>query len=151
MAIQTSLGTAYAISAGPPATFDEAGYAALSYTDVGEVTNLGDFGATFEDVTNIPLLTGITEHRKGAIDYGELAMVVAYDVDDAGQILVESGVDGANRDVVYSHEVTLQDGQILYFTGQFFSAPLSVGDASTMVTTNVNVKLSTQPVKVAAP
>ena len=142
MAIQTSLGAAYAISAGEPATYDSVGFGALTYTEVGEVTALGNIGATFEDVTHTPLKTGITQHRKGGIDYGELSFPVAYDDADAGQDLVRSGVDGANRDVVYSHKITLQDGQIFYFTGQFFATPYAIGDASSMVNQDVTVKLT---------
>ena len=151
MPIQTSLGTIYEVSAAAPATYDEAGFAALSYTEVGEVTNLGSLGATFEDVTHTPLKDGVTQHRKGAVDYGELAMTVAADDDDAGQILVDSGVDGANRDVVYSHKVTLQSGAVRYFSGQLFSNPETIGEASSMVNMEVNVKLAGKVLKVAAP
>lgn len=148
MAKQTSLGTAYAISAAEPATYDEAGFVALSYTEIVGVTNIGDFGPTFEDVTDIPLVTGITEHRKGGADYGEFAPVASYDVSDAGQILFLSGVDGAEKDTVFSHRVTLQDGTIFYVTGQIFAAPISVGDASSMVSITGNVKLNNKPVVV---
>ena len=140
MGIQGSLGASYSISAGEPATYDDTGFAALTYTEVGEVANLGDFGPTFEDVTFVKLKTGLTEHRKGSVDYNELSMSIAYDGADAGQILIKAGVDGANRDVIYSHKIELAGGEIFYFTGQFFSAPISVADASSMVTQTVTVK-----------
>ena len=142
MPIQGSLGATYSISAAEPATYDDTGFAALTFTEVGEVATLGDFGPTFEDVTFVPLKTGVTQHRKGGADYGELSMSVAYDEADAGQVLIKSGVDGANRDVVYSHKIELAGGEIFYFTGQFFSAPYSVADASSMVTQSVTVKLT---------
>lgn len=148
MAKQTSLGTSYAISAAEPATYNEAGFVALSWTEVPDVTNVGDFGPTFEDVTDTPLVTGITEHRKGGADYGEFAPVMTYDNTDSGQTLFLDGVDGVNRDVVYSHRVTLQDGTIFYVTGQIFAAPISVGDASSMVSITGNVKLNNKPVVV---
>ena len=146
MATQGSLGAIYSISAGEPATYNSAGFVALTFTEVGEVATLGDFGATFEDVTFVPLKTGITEHRKGGVDYGELSMSIAYDEADAGQILIKSGVDGANRDVIYSHKIELTGGEIFYFTGQFFSAPYSIADASSMVTQSVTVKLTNQTI-----
>jgi hypothetical protein len=146
MAKQTALGTSYAISAAEPATYDEPGFVALSWTEVPDVTNIGDFGPTFEDVTDTPLVTGITEHRKGGADYGEFTPAMTYDATDAGQALFQDGVDGANRDVVYSHRVTLQDGTIFYVTGQIFAAPLSVGDASAMVSLSGSVKLNNKPV-----
>ena len=148
MAKQTSLGTGYAISAAEPATYDSAGFLALTWTEVPDVTNIGDFGPTFEDVTDTPLVSGITEHRKGGADYGEFAPAMTYDAADAGQSLFIAGVDGANRDVVYSHRVTLQDGTIFYVTGQIFAAPLSVADASSMVSMTGSVKLNNKPVVV---
>lgn len=151
MAIQTSLGATWAISVEAPVTEDEAGYAALTYTEVGDITNIGTIGPTFEDVTHTPLKTGITEHRKGGANYGQMDVSMAENSDDAGQVLVDSGVDGAEKDTVFSHKVTRQDGSIRYFQGQIYSAPESIGDASTMITKDVNVMISTKPVKVAAP
>lgn len=148
MAKQTSLGTTYAISAAEPATYDSVGFAALTWTDVAGVTNVGEFGPTFEDVTDTPLGTGITEHRKGGADYGSFTPAMSYDPADAGQVLFLAGVDGAEKDTVFSHRVTLQDGTIFYVTGQIFAAPLSVGDASSMVSITGNVMLNNKPVVV---
>lgn len=151
MAIQTSLGATWSVSTAAPATEDAAGYAALTYTEVGNIENLGSVGPTFEDVTFTPLKDGVTQHRKGGADYGSLQVSMATDEDDAGQTLVVSGVDGAERDTVFSHKITLQDGAVRYFRGQIYSAPETVGDASSMVMTEVNVMVSSVPVKVAAP
>lgn len=148
MGKQTSLGTTYSISAAEPATYDEAGFAALTFTEVAGITNLGGFGPTFDDVTDTPLKTGITEHRKGGADYGEFEPAMSYDTDDAGQVLFISGVDGAERDTVFSHRVELQDGTIFYVTGQIFAAPLSIGDASSMAALSGSVKLNNKPVVV---
>lgn len=151
MGIQTSLGATWAISTSAPATEDQAGYAALTYTEVSEIENLGAIGPTFEDVTFTPLKDGVTQHRKGAVDYGQLTVSMAVDDADAGQNLVDSGVDGAEKSTVFSHKITLGDGAVRYFRGQIYSSPESVGDASTMVTKEVNVMVSSVPVKVAAP
>ena len=149
MAIQTSLGATWEVAAAQPATEDATGYGALSYTEVNQIASLGAIGPTFEDVTFTPLKDGVTQHRKGGADYGSLAVSMAVDPTDAGQILVASGVDGAEKDTVFSHKVTLQSGDIRYFQGQIFSNPENVGDASSMVLSDVNVMLSTSIVKVA--
>lgn len=151
MAIQTSLGATWEISTAAPATEDETGYAALTYTEVGNIQNLGGIGPTFEDVTFTPLKDGVTQHRKGGVDYGQLSVTMATDDDDAGQALVIAGVDGAEKLTVFSHKITLGDGAVRYFRGQIYSAPETVGDASTMVLSEVNVMVSSVPVKVAAP
>jgi len=147
MGIQTSLGATWEVSASAPATNDSAGYGALTYTEVGEITNIGTIGPTFEDVTHTPLKTGVTQHRKGGADYGQMQVSMALDDTDAGQILVDSGVDGAEKDTLFSHKVTLQDGSIRYFRGQIYSAPETIGDASTMITKEVNVMVSSVPIK----
>ena len=151
MGIQGSLGATWKISAAQPATENEAGYAALSYTEVNEIASLGAIGPTFEDVTFTPLKDVITQHRKGGADYGQLTVSMAVDNSDAGQTLVASGVDGAEKNTVFSHKVTLQDGAVRYFQGQIYSNPENVGTASDMVLSEVNVMLSSGIVKVAAP
>ncbi len=151
MGTQTSLGAVYEISKDAPATYTSTDFAAITtWTEVTGVTNIGDFGPTFDDVTDTPLKDGITRHRKGGADYGEFAPVMSYDADDAGQALFISGVDGTDKDVVFSHSVTLQDGTVFYVTGQIFAAPLSVGDASSMVSITGNVKLDNKPVVVTS-
>ena len=147
----TALGATWSVSASQPASENEAGYAALSYTEVNDVESLGAIGPTFEDVTFTPLKTGIAQHRKGGVDYGSLSVSMATNEDDAGQTLVAAGVDGANKNVVYSHKITLQDGAVRYFQGQIFSNPENVGTASDIIKNEVNVMLSTGIVKVAAP
>lgn len=147
MAEQTALGATWEISAGEPATYDDTGFAALTYTEIGKVESLGSFGASFEDVSYTLLKTGLTKHRKGAQDNGGLTVSLFSDDVDTGQILIDSGVDGAERDTVFSHKVTLQGGEIRYFTGQIFSAPETVGGASAMVTKEVNVFLDGDVIK----
>jgi hypothetical protein len=44
MTTRTSAGTTFKVSASTPATWDAVGYAALTYTTVGEITNFGEFG-----------------------------------------------------------------------------------------------------------
>ena len=47
MTIESVAGTTLKISASTPATYDGTGYAALTYTTVGEVTDLGEFGRVY--------------------------------------------------------------------------------------------------------
>jgi hypothetical protein len=148
MAIQPSVGATWAVSTSSPATEDATGYNALTYTEVESIENLGAIGPTFEDVTFTPLKTGITQHRKGGKDYGQLSVSMASDLSATGQALVLSGVDGAEETTVFSHKVTLSDGSIRYFQGQIYSAPEQVGSASEMVLVEVNVMISSAIVRV---
>ncbi len=148
---QTGIGVTYRLYAGEPASHDQAGFEALTFTEYEGVTNLGTvMGATFTSVTTTPLKTGITKTRKGSKSYGEITPTADYDPDDAGQALFISGVDGAEQDTVFSHEFTLQDGTVIYNTGQIFEAPVTVGTADDMVTVTGKVIFDNVPVVVSA-
>src|SRR5690606_42050250 len=51
MAAQTAAGTLISISAQRPATYDAAGYGALSYTPIGEIVDAGTHGRVYQVVT----------------------------------------------------------------------------------------------------
>jgi hypothetical protein len=55
MPVRSSAGSTLSMSAGIPATFNVAGYTALTWTAVGEVTDLGEFGREFNLITHNPL------------------------------------------------------------------------------------------------
>src|SRR4030067_1772041 len=90
MTVRTSATTTLAISAGVPATFDNAGYVALSYTQVGEITNFGEFGREFTLVTHHPVASRGTQKLKGAFNEGAIALQLGLDTDDAGQVLMKA-------------------------------------------------------------
>ena len=144
----TSTGTQYAVSAAVPATYDEAGFVALTWTEVAEVTDMGEYGATYEVVSHNPLATKRTIKRKGTVNDGALAIQLGRDPSDAGQLLLIAGVDGAAADVVHSHRVTLQDGTIQYVTGQIFSYTTNIGASNQIVGAAVTVELDNAIVEV---
>src|SRR3989304_9963257 len=99
MAVETSAKTLLKISAGSPATFNVAGYAALSYTTVGEVTNIPEFGRTFSLVTHKPIATRGEQKFKGGFNEGSIGVALGLDTDDAGQILMK---EAALSDSLYA-------------------------------------------------
>tara|TARA_R110000751_G_scaffold5187_3_gene24159 strand:- start:3966 stop:4415 length:450 start_codon:yes stop_codon:yes gene_type:complete len=144
----TSTGTQYAVSAAVPTTYDEAGFVALTWTEVAEVTDMGEYGATYEVVSHNPLATKRTIKRKGTVNDGAMALQLGRDPSDAGQLLLIAGVDGAAADVVHSHRVTLQDGTIQYVTGQIFSYTTNIGASNQIVGAAVTVELDNAIVEV---
>ena len=144
----TSTGTQYAVSAAVPVTYDSAGFLALTWTDVAEVTDMGEYGATYEVVSHNPLATKRTIKRKGTVNDGAMALQLGRDPSDAGQLLLIAGVDGAAADVVHSHRVTLQDGTIQYVTGQIFSYTTNIGASNQIVGAAVTVELDNAIVEV---
>ena len=150
MAVLTSTGTLFSISIGEPASQDVTGYGDLTYTAVGKVTNIPEFGANAQVVTLDPLETGITEKYKGFINFGSMSIEAAYDEADAGQILAETGVVGANKNAQFAMKLEYQDGSIRYWQGGIFSYTENPGSANSMVSTTFQVEINTAIIKVAA-
>lgn len=151
MAVLTSTGTILSISTGQPATHDAAGFAALTFTEIGKVTNIPEFGASAQVVTLEPLATGITEKHKGFINYGSQTVEAAYDEADAGQVLVSSGVTGAETNTEFSVKLEYQDGSIRYYKAKIFSYTETPNSANSMVMTSIQMEINSTIVKVAAP
>lgn len=146
----TSAGTTIAVSATLPATNTEAGYAALTFSPIGEVTDLGEFGRVYNLVTHNPLATRATVKRKGSYNDGAINMQLAVDENDAGQDILETAVDS---DDDHAFRVTLQSGAIHYFSAQVMSFPLNVGSVDQITTRSVTLEINSEEgiIYVAAP
>lgn len=91
--IKTTLqGTKVYISTTAVTTFplNAAAFVALTYTEIGSVGNLGDYGVSPNMVTYNTLGTQIATKAKGVEDAGELSIEVARIYDDAGQVAVRA-------------------------------------------------------------
>lgn len=148
MGAQTSAGTSIALSAAAPATYDAVGFAALTFTDLGEVTNIGEFGRVYNLVTHNPLATRRTEKFKGSFDDGSLSLDLAVDSVDAGQILAKAALAS---DDSYSFEVTFQDGSIAYFSAQTMSFTTNVQGVDAILSGSMAIEVDNDIVEVAAP
>jgi len=149
MAKQTSTGVVVSAATGQPATFDQAGYEAMTFILIGEVMSLGEFGGQSDEVTSQPLATGITEFFKGFIQYGQPSLGLDRDSTDVGQQLLISHNDGANQFTPLSVKVQLQDGTVFYLDTKVFSYTTNVGSANQMVGSTANIRVNKVPVEVA--
>ena len=148
MGSTTAAGTALAISAASPATQDETGYAALTYTEIGGIEKIGAIGATFNKVEFTPL-KGPKQKHKGSVDYGSLQPSLAHDDEDAGQTLLRTaGADATST--LYSFKVTLADGAVRYFQGRVFGYPEKIDGAASILMASPTIEIDTPIVKVAA-
>jgi len=67
-----------------------AAFAALTFTPIGSVGNLGDYGSAPNMVTYNTLDTQVSSKAKGVEDAGELSIEVARIFDDPGQIAMRA-------------------------------------------------------------
>ena len=147
MTVKTSTGITLGVVASEPATHDIAGFAALSFVLVGEVTDVPEYGATTTVVNHEPLATGVTQKEKGFINYGSTAIALGHDSTDAGQALLNAGNTGAGRYVEHSFAVTYSDGTIDYFTGKVFSYTKAPGAANSIVGSTASIEINTEIVE----
>lgn len=126
----TFAGTLIGISAGVPATYDAAGFAALTYTSIGEVSSApGDGGTVFEDVSYTVLARRATVHLKGTSDQPEETMEIVVDRNDPGQILLKAAL---LSDEQYAFKVTYNNGEIDYYQALVTGNSGSGGDSNTV-------------------
>lgn len=147
----SSVGTAVSVSAADPATFDDTGFAALTYSLVGELSELPSFGAEAALATHTPLKTGIVAKRRGSVNYGSVALTIAISEADSGQALLATAGDAApGTDSSVSVKVVLQSGDIQYFTAQVMSFKTNVSNADAITMAECQLEIDSAIVKVAA-
>lgn len=136
MAIQTGAGATIAIGASiyantSPLSLPDslADYKTISYTTIGEVAEIGEFGDERTIVPFISLADGRTRKARGSADAGDIQLTFAYDAADAGQdaLATAFAVTSQNLDQ-YPFRVRLNDatgtgspmniGTTYYFSGK---------------------------------
>lgn len=128
MTIQTGAGASIAIgatiygspqSAGPADSLVE--FKAISYTTIGEVSEIGEFGDERTIVPWISLSDGRTRKARGSADAGDLQITFAYDAADSGQDALATAFAVSSQSLdQYPFRVRLNDA-----TG--LGSPASVG------------------------
>jgi len=142
----TSAGTTISLTDTEPTTYDVAGFDALTFTEVGEVSDLGEFGREYAEVTFNPLGDRRTVKRKGSYNDGNISMSVARVPSDAGQTLLQTALDS---DDSYYFEVVLQDGTTLYFAAQVMSYTTNVGGVDQITSASVTIGITNDIIEVA--
>lgn len=140
MTVRTAAGTIISISASTPATFDQAGYAALTFTAIGEITDAGEFGREYNLVTHNPLATRGTVKKKGSFNEGAMSLQLGLDTDDAGQIILKAASLSDND---YSFKVAYPGGDVEYFQAQAMNFKKGIGSVDNIVAASVNLEITT--------
>jgi len=135
----TVAGTIIHISAAQPATYDAAGYTALSWTKIGEITDGGSHGKTYAEVTHTPIDNRAVQKYKGSYNNGTKTIVMAVDSADAGQILLHTALQS---DADYSFKVLYQNGDADYFQAKVMSFAKATAGVDTMRTATTNLSIS---------
>lgn len=132
MTTETVAGAALSVSAALPATYDATGYAALAWTEVGELTDIGSVkGRSYNTSTHAPIKSSQQTEKKASYKLGNADMVVGWDDNDAGQTIIETGANHASA--IYSFRLVKQGGAVRYFTAQVMNFVENMGTVDNVV------------------
>jgi hypothetical protein len=138
MTVFTSAGTTLAIASAAPTTYNEAGYEALTWTSIGEVSDLGDIpnSRTYETVSWRNIANRGESKAKGGFSLPEQTITVGLDPDDAGQILLTTA---SESDAPYSIKISNPNLGDWYGRALVMGGPTSMGDVNAIVTRQVTL------------
>lgn len=140
MALGTVAGTKVGISAVLPATYNVAGYGALTFVNIGNIEDGGEHGREYAEVTFNPIDTRGTQKFKGSFNEGSKTLSIGYNSDDAGMIVLKTALDD---DADYAFEVEYPDGDIDYFIAKVMTLTKATGGVDSIRMASVTLAITT--------
>ena len=135
----------------PPAL---ATFTADTFTQIGNVTSIGDFGDTAEEIKVNTISDGRVWKLKGQRDAGDFSLECAFNDADPGQIAIMAAMQS---DLNYNFKIVMNDaltptgaGHTVYFQGLVTSAQTKMGAANAAVMLTSKIAINTAPLAVAA-
>lgn len=139
MTVASTAGSTFSISTAAPATYDVAGYAALTFTSVGEIVNFGEFGRQYVLITHNPVGTRSTQKFKGSYNEGTMNLQLGLDTDDAGQIICKAA---SKSDADHSIKVVTQNGDKYYFPVKVMGFKVGLGSVDQITAATIDMELT---------
>lgn len=136
------IGATFSLVAGVPATYDEAGYEALSFVELDGVVSLPELGDTTEQISVNALATGRTAYANGVKNFPPFVIPYIFSKTDAGQILARAG---ANTNTLYSIQIEDNDGERMWITGYLANLMDTARDVTTYRGQSVEFRPTTGP------
>ena len=152
MSVQTASGVKFYIGPQNNVADDTTAYGLLSYTEVAEVANIGEFGDAFNEVNFTALSDSRVRKFKGSVNAGTLSEELGLDVSDAGQDAIETARDAtAANSQEYAFKVELNDSggtnpTTYYFRGLVMSYTVNPGEVESIVGSTVAIGINSQVV-----
>lgn len=128
-------------------------FEALSFTQVGEITGIGELGDEANIINHVSLSDRRVRKLKGSFDAGNLEFEMAYDGADSGQAAMIAAL-AADDD--YAFKVTFNDGPqgspsqptTLYFRGQVAMFRWGIPNADSVLVSRGRIAISSAIVRV---
>ena len=150
MTVATNAGNRFYISktSTPPATYDAAGYAALSYDEVGEITDAGTLTAEYNVTEHNTVNERDIKKLKGSRDNGSQDYTLGFDDEDAGQLTMQTALDS---DDDYHIKIAMKSGGFIYYSGIVTKFDIVFGAADDVVGAETSIAINKRRVYVPAP
>lgn len=140
--VETVAGTTISIAVGQPVTFDAAGYNTtdMLWTLIGEITDGGEHGREYAEVTHMPISSRGVQKFKGSFNEGTKTVQLAIDSDDAGQVIAKAA---ALSDNDYSFRVQYQGGDLDFFQAKVMSFKKAATSVDSIRSATMTLALTT--------
>lgn len=130
-------------------TYPIADYEALTYVEVGEITEIPEFGTKRAINTILTLGNSLARKSKGSQDSGTVAIPMLRVPSDAGQTIIQEAADSNNS---YTFKVTLSDDftpttghpTTFYFVGKVDGYPVNIGGVDGFVQSTVSIAIDSK-------
>ena len=156
MGVNSSAGVKFSIGPAVADTVDTVvEFAALSYTLVGEIESIGEFGDTVNPIT----FTSIDDERvrkfKGSRNAGTIALTLGRDTTDTGQIALRAALDTKFDYAIKIEHADRSSGSpssnsIQYFPAKVMSFTDNISGVDDITRASVSLEINGKPLLVAA-
>jgi hypothetical protein len=147
------LGTRLFVGATPLINIEDAADDILDFTalsvnaEVGEIESVGNFGKVFDLVSFQAVKDGRMYKYKGGYNGGSMAMVVAANLMDPGQAILEAAANRQDQDTL-PFRIALNGADptldTIYFGGKVFSFEYQFGSVNNIVKANIRLEVNTE-------
>ncbi len=131
-----------------------AGFTADTYTAIGNVTSIGDFGDTAEEIKVNTISDERVYKLKGQRDAGDFSLECAFNDADPGQVALMAAMQ---NDANYNFKIVMNNaltptgaGHTAYFQGMVMTAQTKLGAANAAVMLTAKVAINSAPLALAA-
>lgn len=126
---------------------DESGADVDTYINVGSITNLGEFGPEFEEITFTELGSRNVLKFKGTRNDGSVELSIGQNLSDEGQEKLWEALQGDDKDDDWAFEVELASGDAFHFAGKVMSFTTDIADPDSVVEGSVTVAIQSGSVQ----
>jgi hypothetical protein len=127
-----------------PATYDQTGFEAVSWTRIAQITDYGSIGGNWQEVNTTLVDEDEEVTTKGVMQYGTMP-ISHIDNDDTGKDMIETQF--TNKTCDYPYKIECTNGRVLYFKGKVMGNETNLGTGGDAMTVTRNIKQTGRLIK----